>query len=222
MISSPAVTVPPCARRSAISASGMAWLPPTGIGQPTVCASVASISPAPAETSDGICEIVCAATPVNSARASAPDSARHAGVPCSSSRRATATAAIGSVGSERLSPSSSLSTASSRSTSGPSRRRHDSPSVKLGAGAVEVVIADRGGPARQRVGVGDLRHLQRHAAGRQIELGEERRRQRQRMHGRTDVVRHPGELRVGAGCARRRRGSAGPRTPAPKDRPWRR
>ena len=128
MISSPDVSVPPCACRSAINASGMAWLPPTGIGQPTVCASVASISPAADDTIDGICEIVCAATPVNSARASVPDSARHAGVPCSTSRRATRTAAIGSVGIERLSPSSNLSTASSRSTSGPSSRRHDSPS----------------------------------------------------------------------------------------------
>ena len=161
---------------------------------------MASISPAPADTSDGICEIVCAATPVNNARASTPDSERHAGVPCSTSRRATRTAAIRSVGIERLSPSSSLSTPSSCSTNGPSRRRHDSPSVQLSAGAVEVVIADRGGTARQRVGVGDLRHLQRHPAGRQIELRQERRRQRQRMHGRTDVVRHPGELWIGEGA----------------------
>ena len=63
-----------------MSASGMAWLPPTGIGQPTVCARVASISPAPADTSDGICEIVCAATPVYNARASAPFKARQAGL----------------------------------------------------------------------------------------------------------------------------------------------
>ena len=28
--------LPPCACRSAINAFGMAWLPPTGIGQPTV------------------------------------------------------------------------------------------------------------------------------------------------------------------------------------------
>ena len=77
---------PPWARRSSISASAMAWLPPTGTGQPTVCASVASMIPAPAATSDGIREIVCAATPVNSARASSPCSEPQAGVPWRSIR----------------------------------------------------------------------------------------------------------------------------------------
>ena len=62
-------------------ASAMAWLPPTGTGQPTVWASVASMMPAPAATNDGIREIVWAATPVNNARASSPRNEPHAGVP---------------------------------------------------------------------------------------------------------------------------------------------
>ena len=42
------LTLTAVARRSAIGASAIAWLPPTGTGQPDVCASVASSSPAPA------------------------------------------------------------------------------------------------------------------------------------------------------------------------------
>ena len=94
--------------------------------------------------------------------------------------------------------------------------------VQLGAGAVQVVVADRGGPARQRVAVGDLGDLQRHTAGRQIELGEERRRQRQRVHRRADVVGPRRGIPGPGRCGLRRRASAGPRTPAPPDRPGRR
>ncbi len=54
---------------------------------------------------------------------------------------------------------------------------------------------------QQRVAVGDLGDLQRHTAGRQIELGEERRRQCQRMHRRADVVGHVGVFRVRGGGA---------------------
>jgi hypothetical protein len=68
-----------------------------------------------------------------------------------------------------------------------------------GAGAFEILVGDRRRAARQRVGVGDLRYRQPDPAGRQVELGEERRRQRQRVDGRADVVAHLGELRVGRG-----------------------
>ena len=44
---SPSTNSPPWARRSAISASAIACVPPTGTGQPAVCATVPSISPAP-------------------------------------------------------------------------------------------------------------------------------------------------------------------------------
>jgi hypothetical protein len=63
--------------------------------------------------------------------------------------------------------------------------------AQLGAGAVQIVVADRCGPTGQRVGVRDLRHLQRDPAGGQVEVGEKWRGQCQRMHSRTDVVRHP-------------------------------
>jgi hypothetical protein len=46
--------------------------------------------------------------------------------------------------------------------------------AQLRAGAVQIVVADWGGLAGQGIGVRDLRHLQRHAAGRQVELGEKR------------------------------------------------
>src|SRR4051812_50096872 len=81
----------------------MAWLPPTGIGQPTVWARVASIRPAPAETNDGIVEIVWAATPVKSARASSPRSRPHAGLPWASTRRPARTVVARSGGRDRLS-----------------------------------------------------------------------------------------------------------------------
>ncbi len=80
-MSTSAVNSPPFARRSSISASVMTRLPPTGIGQPTEWASVASIKPAPAAAIEGTREITWAATPVNKARASSPTSDPHAGVP---------------------------------------------------------------------------------------------------------------------------------------------
>nr|ASF20091.1 nitric oxide resistance protein [Mycobacterium avium] len=127
MTSAPAVSSPPCARRSAISASVIAWLPPTGIGQPTECASVASINPAPAAVNDGIREMIWAATPVNSARASSPASVPQAGVPWASIRSPSRNADVGEFGSERLSPSSRATTSSERATNGPSNRRKDAP-----------------------------------------------------------------------------------------------
>ena len=132
MTSAPAVSSPPCARRSAISASVIARLPPTGIGQPTEWASVANINPAPAAVNDGIRESTWAATPVNKARASSPfrkpASDPHAGVPWASIRTPNRSAAGNEPGTERLSPSSNSTTASQSSTNGPSRRRHDAPS----------------------------------------------------------------------------------------------
>lgn len=123
----PAVSSPPCARRSAISASAITWLPPIGMGQPTLWARVASISPAPADTSEGSGEIAWAATPVNNARASSPASPRHAGVPCASTRRPRCMAGRSAVGTDRLSPSSKSTAASQFSTSGPSKRSQDGP-----------------------------------------------------------------------------------------------
>ena len=116
----------PADRRS--SASEIDCEPPTGMGQPTACPSVASISPAPDDTSDGIREIVCAATPVNNARASSPRSRLHAGVPCASSRSPARTAVGRSDGSDRLSPRNRLSTPSRWSASGPSNERQEAPS----------------------------------------------------------------------------------------------
>ena len=83
------------------------------------------------------------------------------------------------------------------------RAQQMTPRVTVGqlcAGAVDVVVAHGGGPARQRIGIGNLWHLQRDAAGGQIELREKRRRQPQGVDGRTDVVRHPGEFGIGEGA----------------------
>ncbi len=105
----------------------IAWLPPTGIGQPTECARVASIIPAPAAVNDGIREMIWAATPVNRARASSPVSEPHAGVPWASIRTPSRHADGTEFGTDRLSPSSRATTSSERSTSGPSRRRNEAP-----------------------------------------------------------------------------------------------
>ncbi|PQM47062.1 hypothetical protein C1Y40_02773 [Mycobacterium talmoniae] len=106
----------------------IAWLPPTGIGQPTACPRVASIIPAPAEVIDGIREIVWAATPVYRARASSPASDRfHAGLPCPAIRTPSRATVASPDGIDRLSPSRNPTTASQPSTSGPSSRRHEAP-----------------------------------------------------------------------------------------------
>ncbi|COW62574.1 Uncharacterised protein [Mycobacterium tuberculosis] len=106
-------------------------LPPTGIGQPTEWASVASISPAPADTSDGNGEIAWAATPVNNARASSPASDRQAGVPWASIRSPRRRTEPSAVGKDRLSESMNSTTVSECATNGPSRRRQDAPSSSL-------------------------------------------------------------------------------------------
>ena len=78
-------------------------------------------------TKDGIREMVCAATPVNSARASSPRNEPQAGVPWPSIRRPSWTAAGMSVGSDRLSPRSRPTTSSALYTNGASRLRQESP-----------------------------------------------------------------------------------------------
>ena len=93
-------------------------LPPTGIGQPTEWASVASINPAPAAVNDGIREITWAATPVNKARASSPTSDRHAGVPWANNRSPRRSADGDELGTDRLSPSITETTASESVTNG--------------------------------------------------------------------------------------------------------
>ena len=219
---SSAVSVPPWAHRSAISASGSPGCRrPVSASRRYVRASPAS-GPAPADTIDGICEIVCAATPLKRARASSPDSARHAGVPCSINRGASRIAAE-QVGRDRaLVPEQHLEHAvvvfhqrrpssrrhghrrPTRHTCGPGRGSRSRPA----APAAGCRRRSRGPAASHR--------------GRQIELGEKRRRQCQRMHRRADVVGRlvgvPGPGR----CGLRRRAWVGPRTPAPPDRPGRR
>ncbi len=166
----PAVSSPPRARRSAISASAITWLPPIGMGQPTLWARVASISPAPADTSEGSDEIAWAATPVNNARASSPASPRHAGVPCARTRRPRCMAGRSAVGTDRLSPSSKSTAASQFSTSGLSKRFPGWAMLEFGAGLPQIAVGDRRWAVRQRVGIGDVRHGQPHAPGGQIEL----------------------------------------------------
>ena len=174
----------------------MACDPPTGIGQPTACPSVASISPAPEDTSDGIREIVCAATPLNNARASSPRSDPTPGCPA----RAAAV---------RPAPPSGcrlVSTACRRGTTA-ARRPGCRTAGRAGCATTHRRRARRRcarGPGnrsprrgRQRIGVGDIRHRQLHATCPQVELGEERRGERQRVHRRADVVADPRELGVG-------------------------
>ena len=46
--------------------------------------------------------------------------------------------------------------------------------LQTGAGAVQVVVSQSGPTSRQRVGVGNLRNCQPHAAGGEVEFGEKR------------------------------------------------
>ena len=103
-----------------MSASVIAWLPPTGIGQPTEWARVANINPAAAAVNEGIRDSTWAATPVNNARASSPASDPQAGVPWARIRSPRWTAEGNDPGTERLSPSSSPTTSRQSSTNGPS------------------------------------------------------------------------------------------------------
>lgn len=66
-------------------------------------------------------------------------------------------------------------------------------------GALEVPIGDRGAAPRQRVGVGDVGDHQLDPARPQVEIGEERRGQRQGVNGRADVVGDLRELRIRQG-----------------------
>lgn len=111
-----------------MSASAIVWVPPTGTGHPAVCATVPSINPAPLLTGDGIGEMACAPTPVNSALASSPRSIPQAGLPWASTLSPVRTVVTRSGGSERLSPRKKPSTPSACSTNGPKRRRHEPPS----------------------------------------------------------------------------------------------
>ncbi len=71
----------------------MAWEPPTGIGQPSVCANVPSIRATPAGASAGRAAMACPATPVSMAGATSPRKGKfHSGVPWSATRAPKASA----------------------------------------------------------------------------------------------------------------------------------
>ena len=81
--------------------------------------------------------------------------------------------------------------------------------LQAGAGAFEIVVSQRGRSAREWVGVGDLRNRQAHAAGGEIELGEERRRECQWVDRRADVVADAGGVGVGEGAGAAAEGGLG-------------
>lgn len=193
--SSPSTSSPPCARRSASNASGITCEPPTGIGHPTACPSVASIRPAPAATNEGICEIVCAATPVNDALASPPASLPR---PAALGQQAWRHTQCGRDARRKRALVAEQQPDDAVAVRG-QRTEQAAPRVavfELGAGAIDVAVADRGGSSRERVAVGHLGLGELHTAAWKIERGEERRSQRQRVHGGADVVGDPGELGV--------------------------
>ena len=72
--------------------------------------------------------------------------------------------------------------------------------LQAGAGAFEIVVGQRGRSAREWVGVGDIRNRQAHAAGGEIELGEERRRECQWVDRRANIVTDAGGVGVGKGA----------------------
>ena len=134
---------PGCRRRESAS-------PRCGPGWP-------ASGPRPPRPNDGIVEMVCAATPVNSARASSPRSRPHAGLPWASTRRPARTVVARSGGRDRLSPrknpSAPSTVACQRAQETPPRRAD----LELRAGARQVVVADRGRPVREWISVGDFR-----------------------------------------------------------------
>ncbi len=200
MISTPAVSSPPWASRSAISASVITRLPPTGIGQPTEWASVASIKPAPAAVNDGIREITWAATPVNRARASSPPSDPHAGVPWASIRSPRISARRQRAWHRTLVAEQQSHHGIGALDQWAQQAAPRRTALQLGTGSLEIAVGDCRGPTRQRVGIGDLRHGQLHPACGQIERREKRRRQRQRVNRRAHVVQDSRRVLVGRGA----------------------
>lgn len=156
MTRSPRTSSPPWAARSASSASAIAWLPPTGAGQPPAWARTDSIMPSAPVVTEGMRDTAWAATPENSARASSPRSVLHNGVPWISircTRRATVTACDGT---ERLSPSTNSTAGTGHPRTGP-----PGAATTLRARVRRTCGRARGRPPRRAgpagVGVRDLR-----------------------------------------------------------------
>ncbi len=207
MTGSPSTSSPPCARRSAISASEIACVPPTGTGQPAVCATVPSISPAPLFTGDGIRR--------NGMRANAGEQRASIVAAQQTPRRAALRAApAGRCAPWSRDPVAANACRRGRSparrrrvrSAARSSRRHDAPSSSSAQVRSSDAVRHRGGPARQRVGV---RHLRRRQAALRARPDRTRRRTvRPAPSGCTAEQmswQHAGELRVGraAGAAAR-------------------
>ncbi len=170
VISTSAVSSPPCVRRSAISASVIARLPPTGIGQPTEWARVANIKPAAADANRR--------HPRNHVGGNAGE--QRAGI--RTGQRSPRRGALGEhpqPEAQRRRQRSGHRTLVAEQQSDHAARVVDQRSeqappgrtvCQFGAGALEVAVCDRRGSARQRVGIGDLWNGQLHAARGQIEL----------------------------------------------------
>lgn len=123
----PVTNSPPCAVMSSARAWAMRSLPPSGRGQPVLCAVWPSSMATAAEASEGSGPTACAATPARRARASGVVKGLR-GRAWVRTRVARRTAATGSRGGWRRSERRSSTTAAERSTKGPISRAQRGPS----------------------------------------------------------------------------------------------
>ena len=173
---------------------------------------------------DGIGEIVCAATPVNSARHRSPRSQHSTpGCPGHASAGRVAARSPDPVGSDRLSPSRNPTTPSTCCDQRPEAAcRHDSPSSSPAAGALQVAVRDRGGPVGSGLAYeisGPPSRTPRAGRSNSAKNGEP---SAERVHRRADVVAHVGIFGVGQRAGAAAQGRLALRAPAPTDRLGRR
>ena len=154
----------PADRRSARRRS--TWRPPTGMGQPTVCAERRQHQPRPRRHQRRhLRNRVCGNAGEQRAGVLAAQQAPRRGALLAAAAARRGPRWAGRAGSTACRRGTARARRRGGATSGPSSRRQDVAVVEFGAGARQVAVADRGRPVRQRVGVGDVRHRQLHAAG---------------------------------------------------------
>ena len=130
---SPGLDLPPSSRSRVASASAIAWEPPLGNGQPSVCASARSTSAKEAVAGCSSGSVECAAGAGKDARAFAVSNRFATPRTERSALRPKRAAATGWCGTRRSGPSSSGSSVRQSSTASPSSRRYAGPSAPSSA-----------------------------------------------------------------------------------------